>query len=157
EGGSLHGISSPVNTAGELGADTREVQSGRGSWRLGIGSTKPRMNGLPIVYTLALRRKRRIKKLVLKIDTSVVQPGWGFLISIKEGDMTDASASSVIFHNQGGFDCNFSVQWDGGETDRTNILSIGQTTTLDLKVYQHIPNGQSCWARCYVFGGPNHD
>jgi len=115
------------------------------------------MNGLPIVYTLALRRKRRIKKLVLKIDTSVVQPGWGFLISIKEGDMTDASASSVIFHNQGGFDCNFSVQWDGGETDRTNILSIGQTTTLDLKVYQHIPNGQSCWARCYVFGGPNHD
>ena len=45
--------------------------------------------------------------------------------------MTDASASSVIFHNQGGFDCNFSVQWDGGETDRTNILSIGQTTTLE--------------------------
>jgi hypothetical protein len=78
-------------------------------------------------------------------------------LSKKEGDMTDASASSVIFHNNGGFDCNFSVQWDGGQTGRTEVLMRGQTATMDLTRYDNIPEGQSCWARCYVFGGVNHD
>jgi hypothetical protein len=71
--------------------------------------------------------------------------------------MSDASAGTVIFHNQGGFDCSFSIQWDGGETGRTEILSIGQTTTLDLRRYANLSPGTSCWARGYVYGGPNHD
>ncbi len=70
--------------------------------------------------------------------------------------MADADANSVIFHNKGGFDCQFSVQWDGGQTGRTDTMSSGQTTTIDLTRYV-IPSGQSCWARCYVMGGPNHD
>ena len=71
--------------------------------------------------------------------------------------MTDVSANSVVFHNQGGFDCSFSVQWNGGQTGRTPTLSIDQTYTLDLTRYSNIPVGTSCWARCYVDGGPNHD
>jgi hypothetical protein len=50
---------------------------------------------------------------------------------------------------------SFAVEWDGGETARTEI--IGNTTaTIDLSTY-NIPDGKSCWARAYVQLGPNHD
>lgn len=64
---------------------------------------------------------------------------------------------NVIFNNSAGFDTAFSVQWDGGQTLRTDVLSLGQTTTMDMTTGPHPSDGTSCWVRAYVNGGPNHD
>ncbi|HEX8075287.1 MAG TPA: VCBS repeat-containing protein [Thermoleophilaceae bacterium] len=57
--------------------------------------------------------------------------------------------------------CRFSVQWNGGQTDKTRLLrafNAGQqhevgippdTEEIDLSSYG-IPTGQSCWARAYA-------
>ncbi|HYH08512.1 MAG TPA: hypothetical protein VEK11_15760 [Thermoanaerobaculia bacterium] len=64
--------------------------------------------------------------------------------------------NQVIFHNNAGFATSFSIQWNGGETGRTEMTTKGDTITLDLTRIS-IPEGTSCWARAYVQGGPNHD
>ncbi|MEO8378339.1 MAG: hypothetical protein ABI779_01625 [Acidobacteriota bacterium] len=64
--------------------------------------------------------------------------------------------NNVIFHNNAGFDTSYSIQWNGGQTGRTEMTMNGKTITLDLTRIS-IPEGTSCWARAYVQGGPNHD
>jgi hypothetical protein len=64
--------------------------------------------------------------------------------------------NNVIFHNNGGFATSFSIQWDGGESGRTEMTTNGDTISMDLTVLT-IPDGTSCWARAYIQGGPNHD
>jgi hypothetical protein len=63
---------------------------------------------------------------------------------------------TVLFNNNGGFDTSFSVQWNGGQTDRTPVITAGTSTTIDMSKY-NVPNGASCWARAYIVAGPNHD
>ncbi|RON06247.1 hypothetical protein [Pseudomonas brassicacearum] len=62
----------------------------------------------------------------------------------------------VEFHNRAGFASSFSVQWDGGETNRTNVITAGGVEKINLRTCG-VPEGTSCWARAYVQGGPNHD
>ena len=64
--------------------------------------------------------------------------------------------NQVIFHNNAGFATSYSIQWNGGETGRTEMTTNGKTITMDLTRIS-IPEGTSCWARAYVQGGPNHD
>jgi hypothetical protein len=64
--------------------------------------------------------------------------------------------NQVIFHNNAAFDTSFSIQWNGGQTGRTEMTSGGNTISLDLTRIS-IPEGATCWARAYVQGGPNHD
>lgn len=72
--------------------------------------------------------------------------------------MADQTGSKVIFYNNGGFVCNFSVQWDGGQTGRTESVAAGQhTDPIDLTQQSTLSSGTSCWARVYVDGGINHD
>jgi hypothetical protein len=72
--------------------------------------------------------------------------------------MTDQVAWEVQFTNHGEFVCRFNIQWDGGETDRTEELSAGQSAFVDLKPYhKQIIHGTSCWARAFIVLGPNHD
>lgn len=63
---------------------------------------------------------------------------------------------SVEFHNRAGFASSFSIQWDGGETPRTEVITAGGVAKQDLRELG-VPEGVSCWARAYVQGGPNHD
>jgi hypothetical protein len=70
--------------------------------------------------------------------------------------MADQTASQVIFHNNGGFTCSFSVQWEGGETGRTEVIALGGNVTLNLNTLT-VPPQISCWARVYISGGVNHD
>jgi hypothetical protein len=70
--------------------------------------------------------------------------------------MSDESGNNVLFINSGAFICAFSVQWDGGESQRTPELQNGQSFTLDL-TKNKIPENKSCWARAYIVAGPNHD
>jgi hypothetical protein len=66
--------------------------------------------------------------------------------------------SRVVFFDNGAFSANFSVQWNGGETFRTETINAGgQTHILDLTQYTQLTAGTSCWARVYVVGGVNHD
>lgn len=62
----------------------------------------------------------------------------------------------VQFNNQAAADSSFAVEYGSNETDRTIVLMAGQNATIDLSKY-NIPNSQSCCARAYVQGGPNHD
>lgn len=71
--------------------------------------------------------------------------------------MADQVASKVIFYNNGGFECNFSVQWDGGETNRTSETYNLQSATIDLNQVTNIPEGASCCARAYIAAGVNHN
>ncbi len=64
--------------------------------------------------------------------------------------------NQVAFHNGGAFSTSFSVQWNGGQTGRTNVVASGDTINLDLTAIA-IPENTSCWARAYIIGGPNHD
>ena len=61
----------------------------------------------------------------------------------------------IMFVNQAAADVSFSVQWDGGQTGRTPVLTAGNSATLDMTSGPN--DGTSCWARAYVQGGPNHD
>ena len=70
---------------------------------------------------------------------------------------SDQTGRFVIFYDNAAFSGNFSVQWDGGETYRTDVLNPGDDTTIDLKDYLQLPAGTSCWARVYIIGGVNHD
>lgn len=66
----------------------------------------------------------------------------------------------VQFFDNGAFNANFSVQWNGGESYRTALISsLQRTDPIDLALYtaQALPPGTSCWARVYVQGGVNHD
>ena len=52
---------------------------------------------------------------------------------------------------------SFSVQWNGGESDRTRLLTPnGDSAFIDMSQTK-APTGESCWARAYVQMGPNHD
>ena len=62
----------------------------------------------------------------------------------------------VNFTNDAMVQSSFSIQWNGGETDRTAVTSKGDTGSIDTSLY-NIPNNASCWARAYVIAGPNHD
>ena len=62
----------------------------------------------------------------------------------------------VTFVNTCGADSSFSVQWDGGQSGRTAVLPVDQHASIDMS-NTSAPVGQSCWARAYVQGGPNHD
>jgi hypothetical protein len=65
----------------------------------------------------------------------------------------------VHFNNDGSFECCFSVQWDGGQTDRTSEVGMGNSgggVDVDLS-NAGIPDGTNCWARAYIIDGPNHD
>lgn len=64
--------------------------------------------------------------------------------------------NQVTFHNGGAFSTSFSVQWNGGQTGRTGVIASGDTITVDLTAIR-IPANESCWARAYIIGGPNHD
>ena len=70
--------------------------------------------------------------------------------------MANSAGNNVKFYNDGAFTSAFSIQWNGGQTDRTEPVVADQTTSLDLTQY-NIPEGMSCWARAYIYGGPNHD
>lgn len=66
----------------------------------------------------------------------------------------------VRFCNAGSYDASYSVQWDGGETDRTRVVQESgpgpdMTASIDLSAYANV--GSSCWARAYIVGGKNHD
>ncbi|MEO6215414.1 MAG: hypothetical protein ABIO86_05250 [Sphingomonas sp.] len=72
--------------------------------------------------------------------------------------MADQIAYGVQFTNHGEFVCRFNIQWDGGETDRTDELSAGQSVFVDLQPYhKQIHRGTSCYARAFIVLGPNHD
>ena len=72
--------------------------------------------------------------------------------------LADQVAFTVQFTNNGAFVCSFNIQWDGGETDRTEELQAGQSAFMDLRPYhKQIVHGTSCWARAYIVLGPNHD
>ncbi len=58
--------------------------------------------------------------------------------------------------NGAAFACDFSIQWNGGESDRSNRLLAGMTNTLDIPPAA-IAAGASCWLRAYVVGGGTHD
>ena len=62
----------------------------------------------------------------------------------------------VTFVNSAAADSSFSVQWNGGESNRTPVLMSGQNAYIDM-ANTSAPEGTSCWARAYVQGGPNHD
>jgi len=52
----------------------------------------------------------------------------------------------------------FSVQWDGGESDRTSLASFNVEVSIDMdSMINPPPLGTSCWARAYLKFGPNHD
>jgi hypothetical protein len=59
--------------------------------------------------------------------------------------------NQAMFINDGAFECQFSVQWQGGQSDR-----VPANLHLDLTLL-NIPEGTSCWARGYIAAGPNHD
>ncbi|MEO7592981.1 MAG: DUF1842 domain-containing protein [Byssovorax sp.] len=64
----------------------------------------------------------------------------------------------IVFQNHAAADSSFSVQWNGGETGRTPVISAGQSVALNMSSSSYsTPDGTSCWARAYVQGGPNHD
>ena len=64
----------------------------------------------------------------------------------------------IVFQNHSGADSSFAVEWNGGQTGRTPVISAGQSTTLDMSSDSYsTPDGTSCWARAYVQAGPNHD
>jgi hypothetical protein len=72
--------------------------------------------------------------------------------------MTDQVASYAVLTNMGAFVTRFSIIWDGGETDRSDELAIGQSVTIDLKPYhKQVHRGTSCCARAYIEAGPNHN
>jgi hypothetical protein len=62
----------------------------------------------------------------------------------------------VQFNNQAAADSSFAVEYGSSETDRTRVLMAGENGLIDLSKY-NIPDNQSCCARAYVQGGPNHD
>ena len=66
-------------------------------------------------------------------------------------------ADNVNFHNAAAFSSSFSVQWDGGETGRTEVCDAGESTEMNIASGPHPAEGTSCWVRAYVYGGPNHD
>jgi hypothetical protein len=70
--------------------------------------------------------------------------------------MPNYAGNNVKFYNNGGFACSFSVQWDGGQTDRTGTVLANQSSGIDMTNYV-IPENTSCWARAYINGGRNHD
>jgi hypothetical protein len=66
-------------------------------------------------------------------------------------------ANRVHFFNNGGFVCNFSVQWDGGESLRTPELSNQQSAEIDLTTLTNLKPNTVCWVRAYIVAGVNHD
>ncbi|UOQ73037.1 hypothetical protein [Hymenobacter cellulosilyticus] len=62
----------------------------------------------------------------------------------------------VVFVNNCVADSSFSIQWNGGQSNRTAVIQYGQSVSIDTSTV-NIPNGTSCWARAYVQTGPNHD
>ena len=62
----------------------------------------------------------------------------------------------VQFYNEGYFVCSFSIQWNGGQSERTNEVEQGDNATIDT-TNLGIPDGTSCWARAYIVDGSNHD
>src|SRR5215475_5102658 len=64
--------------------------------------------------------------------------------------------NNIIFYNNGAFSCSFSIQWNGGQTDRTGTVLANQSTRLDMTAYR-LGDNTSCWARVYVYGGKTHD
>ena len=72
--------------------------------------------------------------------------------------MGDQVASYAVLTNMGGFVTQFSIVWDGGETDRSDKLALGESVTIDLKPYhKQVHRGMSCCARAYIVDGPNHN
>jgi len=61
-------------------------------------------------------------------------------------------ASIVNIHNNAGFVCSFSVQWNGGGSGRIT----GQDVEIDLD-HIGVPDGADCWVRAYIGGGPTVD
>lgn len=73
------------------------------------------------------------------------------------------TASTVYIKHEAGFDAYYSVQWNGGETARSNLMGLGMTiqgqpcgAQFDLNA-NGPPAGTECWVRVYVQAGPNHD
>ena len=67
---------------------------------------------------------------------------------------------TVHFNNNGAFECQFSVQWDGGETSRSSMVGMGNPnggTDISMPGNGNPPDGTSCFARAYIVDGPNHD
>lgn len=65
---------------------------------------------------------------------------------------------TVHFNNNGSFACQFSVQWDGGESSRSSVVGWGSGgTDINLPGDGTPPDGASCFARVYVIDGVNHD
>ena len=64
----------------------------------------------------------------------------------------------IEFHNSGAFAANFNAQWDGGQTNRTEVANAGQTVgPIDLSQYSGLASGTSLCASVFVQGGVNHD
>lgn len=67
----------------------------------------------------------------------------------------------VRIQNGGAYEASYSIQWNGGETDRTRVVPSQapggsmMTASIDLGAYANV--GSPCWARMYVVAGPNKD
>jgi len=63
--------------------------------------------------------------------------------------------AAVTVHSTGAFVAYFSIQWNGGESPRSNVVLPWTSVSLDIPV---AARGQSCWLRAYFPGARgNHD
>jgi hypothetical protein len=89
---------------------------------------------------------------------------WG---SIQHGAKVDYplpvpnACSGIRVHNQGGFSMNFSVNWAGGNSERTDEFGIGDNMTLSTALSPERfapPQGVEMWPDAHIaFGVSDHE